>query len=219
MKKLRWQLLVVLLALAVIAVLLVSQQSTAIPGIVPEIQPASGGVYSEALIGTFGRLNPLLDHYNSADRDIDRLLFSSLIQHDDRGIPKGDLAETWAISRDGKVFTFSLRSNAKWHDGEPISAEDLLFTVDLMRNDQLPFPADIRGFWKQVEVVALDEKTIKFTLPEAFAPFMDYLSFGVLPKHLLENVPSDTLKDAPYNLKPVGSGPYRFDRSPGIIGL
>jgi peptide/nickel transport system substrate-binding protein len=212
MKKLRWQFLVVLLALAAIAVLLMSQQPTLLPGIEePSIKPVSGGVYSEALIGALGRLNPALDYYNSVDHDVDRLLFSGLIRFDDRGNPQGDLADSWGISQDGTVYNFSIRSNAVWQDGKPVTSDDFIFTVDLMRSDKIPMPADRRDFWKQVDVKALDEKTLQFRLPEAFAPFMDYLTFGVLPKHLLGDLSPEAVIDAPFNLNPVGSGPFRFD--------
>ena len=95
MKRLRWQLLVVILALAAIAVLLRSQQPALLPGVeITTPQPSEGGIYTEALIGQLGRLNPLLDYYNSVDRDVDRLIFSSLAAFDDRGLPHGDLAES-----------------------------------------------------------------------------------------------------------------------------
>ncbi len=91
MKKFRWQLLVVVLTLAVVAVLLLTQQPSMNP-ILPE--PAGGGIYTEALIGSFGRLNPLLDLNNPADRDVDRLIFSSMIRFLPDGTPKADLAES-----------------------------------------------------------------------------------------------------------------------------
>lgn len=214
MKKLRWQLFVVLLALGAIAVLLLNQESSPIrlPGFTDTTpQPEPGGVYEEALIGSFGRLNPILDFYSSTDHDVDRLIYSGLIRFDDRGLAKGNLADTWGISQDGTMYNFSIRSEAVWHDGTPVTSQDIIFTVDLLRDDDLPVPEDIREFWKQVDVKELDEKTIQFALPEPFAPFMDYLTFGVLPAHLLEGVSAQELIDHPFNLEPVGSGPYRFD--------
>jgi peptide/nickel transport system substrate-binding protein len=72
-------------------------------------------------------------------------------------------------------------------------------------------PADLRDFWKQIEVVRLDDKTVQFKLPEAYAPFLDYLTFGLLPAHLLGDLTMAELIDDPFNLQPVGTGPYRFD--------
>ena len=91
MKRLRWQILVVVVTLVVVAVLLVAQQPVGPVSLSP--QPTTGGVYTEALVGSMGRLNPMLDWNNSADRDIDRLLFSGLIRFDERGLPRPDLAE------------------------------------------------------------------------------------------------------------------------------
>jgi peptide/nickel transport system substrate-binding protein len=212
MKKLRWQLLVVVLALVAIGVLLLGQKPVATPGVPEPVQPVSGGVYTEALVGSLGRLNPLLDAYNPADHEVNRLIFSSLIAFDDRGIPQPDLADSWGVSKDGKIYNFSIRPEAVWHDGQPVTSQDVLFTVDLIRNDQVPVPEDLREFWKQVEVKILDEKTLQFIMPEPFAPFLDYLSFGVLPGHLLSDVPAESLVDAEFNLVPVGSGPFRFER-------
>ena len=96
-----------------------------------------------------------------------------MIRFDDRGLPQGDLVETWGISKDGKTYYFSIRPNANWHDGQPVTSDDILFTVELLREDTLPIPDDLRNFWQQVEVNAIDEKTIQFILREPFAPFLD----------------------------------------------
>jgi peptide/nickel transport system substrate-binding protein len=214
MKKLRWQIFVVVVALIAIGVILISQQpASLIPGTAPalEIEPAQGGLYTEGIVGEFGRLNPVLDYYDPPDRAIDHLVYSGLIRFDDRGQPYGDLAETWGISQDGKVFNFSIRPNAYWHDGEPVTSTDVIYTIDLLRNTNIPVPTDLREFWNQVEVLELDEKTLQFRLPEPYAPFLDYLTFGILPQHIWGDIPPENLADSPTNLKPVGSGPYRFE--------
>lgn len=211
MKKLRWQLLIVVVSLIAIGILLIAQQPASLPGVQPVIEPLTGGVYSEALIGSIGRLNPLLDYYNSVDQDIDRLLFSSLIKYDNQGIPHGDLAENWGISQDGTVYNFSINRDAIWHDGQPVTSDDIIFTIDMIQEKGMPFPEDLQSFWKHVEVKALDEKTLQFHLPEPFAPFMDYLTFGIVPKHIFEGLTVDELIMSDWNLSPIGSGPYKFD--------
>ncbi len=208
MKKLRWQVLVVVVTLAVVGVLLITQQpgqQTFIP------QPASGGVYTEALIGSLSRLNPTLDQNNSADRDIDRLIFSGLIKFDARGLPQPDLAASWGVSQDGTIYNFSIRPDAVWQDGQPVTSDDILFTISLIQSDSSFFPQDVRDMWKQIKVTKLNDKTLQFKLPEPFAPFLDYLTFGVLPQHILGNTPPDQIASAPFNLSPVGTGPYKFD--------
>jgi peptide/nickel transport system substrate-binding protein len=207
MKRLRWQILVVLATLVVVAVLLLSQQPVLTP-ILPEAAP--GGVYSEALIGSLGRLNPLLDWNNPADRDADRLIFSGLVKFDSRGLPQPDLAESWGTSADGTIYNFTLRPDAVWHDGIPVTSDDVLFTVDLIKSSSL-FPQDVKDLWSQIEAKRLDDKNLKFTLPEPFAPFLDYATFGILPQHILGSSPADQLESAPFNINPVGTGPYRFD--------
>ena len=208
MKKLRWQILVVVLTLIVVAVLLLTQQPSLNP-IIPG--PASGGIYTEALVGSFGRLNPLLDLNNPSDRAIDRLIFSGLIRFDPRGIPQADLAESWGVSADGTIYNITIRPKAVWQDGTPITSDDVLFTINLLRSVNLAYSADVRSLWDNVEITRLDDKNIKFTLKEPFVPFLDYLTFGVLPKHLLQTVSADQLSNADFNKAPVGSGPYKFD--------
>ncbi|UCD43191.1 MAG: peptide ABC transporter substrate-binding protein [Chloroflexota bacterium] len=206
-----WQIVIVVVALAAIAILLFSQQPTLLP-VTPEVVPSSGGVYSEALIGSFNRLNPVLDYTNNADQDVGRLIFSSLLRFDDRGLPVNDLVESMGISQNGEVYNISLRENALWHDGRPVTSEDVIFTVDLLRSEDLPVPEDISSLWQTVEAEALDEHTLQFRLPEPFAPFLDYLTFGILPQHLLGDFTPEEIIDAQFNLQPIGSGPFKFDQ-------
>ncbi len=210
MKRLRWQLLIVFLALVAIVVLLMGQQPVSVQVYEPE--PVAGGVYTEGLVGELSRLNPLLDTYNPADRDVNRLLYSSLVRFDDRGLPQPDLAESWAISLDATIYTFSLRPEAVWHDGQPVTTDDVLFTIEMLRSSDLPIPEDIRKLWQSVEVEGFDARTIQFRLPEPFSPFLDYLTFGLLPAHLFEGMEPAGMIDDPFNLSPVGSGPFQFDR-------
>jgi len=207
MRRLRWQILVVLATLVIVAVLLLSQQPVLTP-ILPQAAP--GGVYTEGLVGSLGRLNPLLDWNNPADRDIDRLVFSGLIKFDSHGLPQPDLAESWGTTPDGLIYNFSLRPNAEWQDGTPVTSDDVIFTIDLIKSSSL-FPQDIRDLWGQIDVKKLNDKNLKFTLPEPFAPFLDYTTFGVLPKHILESTVPDQLANAQFNIKPTGTGPYKFD--------
>ncbi len=208
MKRLRWQILVVAITVVIVALLLLSQQPISIITL-PEAAP--GGIYTEALIGSMGRLNPMLDWNNPADRDINRLIFSGLMRFDSHGLPQPDLAEATGTSPDGTLYNFSIRKNAVWHDGQPVTSDDIIFTIELIKSAGSLFPQDIKDLWSQIEIKRIDEKTLQFKLPEPFAPFLDYATFGVLPKHLLESVPADQIANADFNLQPVGTGPYKFD--------
>ena len=210
MKQLRWQILIVLVTLGVVAVLLFSQQAPVTSGpFLP--QPEQGGIYTEGLVGSLGRLNPLLDWNNAADRSVNRLLFSGLIRFDERGLPQADLVEGWGVSEDGTIYNFTLREDAVWHDGTPVTSDDILFTVERMQSAGSLYPEDIKDLWEKIEVTQLNDKNFKFTLPEPYVPFIDYLTFGILPKHLLDDVPLEQMPDAEFNINPVGTGPYRFD--------
>lgn len=200
--------MVVAVTIVIVALLLLSQQPVSVP-FLPEAAP--GGIYTEALIGSMGRLNPMLDWNNPADRDVNRLIFSGLIRFDSRGLPQPDLAESWGVSSDGTLYNFTIRPNAVWHDGQPVTSDDVIFTVELIKSGGSLFPQDIKDLWTQVEIKKFDDKTFQCRLAEPFAPFLDYVTFGVLPKHLLESVPPDQLASAEFNLKPVGTGPYKFD--------
>ncbi len=211
MRKLIWQVVIVVVALAAIAFLLLRQQPTLRP-VTPEVKPSTGGVFSEALVGAFNRLNPVLDYPNPVDQDVDRLIFSSLLRFDDRGLPVNDLVESMGISQSGQNYNISLRQDAIWHDGQLLTSDDVVFTIELLRSDELPIPDDIRSLWQDIEVEALDEQTLQFRLPEPYAPFLDYLTFGILPEHLLGNLTPGEIIDSEFNLQPIGSGPFRFDR-------
>lgn len=212
MKKFRWQLLIILVTGLIVGVLLIVQQLGNGEEADTTPSPISGGIYTEALIGDFMRLNPFLDIYNSADRDVDQLIFSSLIQFDSRGLPQADLAESWGVSKDGTVYNFSLRSDVYWHDGEVFDSSDVVYSVELLKSDHPLIPEDLKRFWADVEIVALTENKLQFLLPEPFAPFLDYLSFGILPEHLLSGLDLEALIDHSFNLAPVGTGPFRFQR-------
>ncbi len=210
MKRLRWQLIIIFLTGLVVGILLLGEQPNQLRPFATA-EPEQGGIYTEALVGSLQRLNPLFDMYNPVDRDVNRLVFSGLVRFDSRGVPQPDLADSWGISQDGILYNFRLREGLTWHDGQPLTAQDVIFTIDLLRNGGDYIPQDVQKFWTDV-VVDGNGLDLQFTLPEAFAPFLDYLSFGVLPQHLLGALPVDGIANSPFNVQPIGSGPYRFER-------
>jgi peptide/nickel transport system substrate-binding protein len=208
MRKLRWPLLIAILGIIAVVALLLSQSSD------PDIaapQPVEGGAYTEALLGEVQRLNPILDDFNQPDQDIGRLIFSGLVRFDSRGNPHKELAESWSISADASLYTVLLRENAVWHDGEPVTADDIVYTFSKFQDEDYPGPADLHEFWSEINIIRLDDRRVQFQLPEPFAPFLDYLTVGLLPDHLLRGVSASALIDHPYNLRPIGTGPYKFD--------
>lgn len=207
-KKLRWQIIILLVtAVAVTGLLLLPE--TAQVAFAPK--PSEGGEYTEALIGSYSRLNPLLDLNNPADRDIDRLIYSRLVSYDASGLPVADLADSWGVSQDGKTYNFTIRKNAQWHDGTPVTADDVIYTISLISSPGSIFPQSVKDLWAKIQINRLNDKALQFILPESFAPFLDYLTFGVLPQHLLSGVTADHLAEAEINMRPIGTGPYKFD--------
>lgn len=209
MKKFRWQLLIICLTGLVVGILLILEKRGGL-GQLGDIQPVSGGVYTEALVGSLSRLNPLLDSANQVDKDVDRLIFSGLVRFDSRGMPEVDLAEAIRPSQDGVIYNVTLKPDLTWHDGEPLTSTDIAFTVDLMKNGEGFVSADLVEFWKEINLVVIDDLNMQFILPEAFAPFQDYLAFGVLPEHLLSGLTLQQIADSDFNVHPIGSGPFKF---------
>ncbi len=209
MKKFRWQILILCVTGLVVGILLILERQG---GLLSTTSPhaASGGIYTEALVGSLQRLNPMLDQANEVDQDVDRLIFSGLIKFDSRGNPEGDLAKSWAVSGDGILYTFELNSNVKWHDGKSLTVDDVIFTIDLMRKGGATIPADLTKFWSDIETIKLDSTHLQFKLPQAFAPFLDYLTFGILPQHILGDMTYDQITNSSFNLQPIGTGPYYF---------
>jgi peptide/nickel transport system substrate-binding protein len=205
----RWQILIALGGFALLVLVLVSQGPQ---GSIGTAQPAEGGAYTEALVGEIVRLNPLLDFNNQVDRDIDNLLYRGLVTFDSQGLAQPDLAEGWSVSADGTLYTVTLRDDARWHDGERVTSDDVIYTFSQFQDPDYPGPADLVEMWQAINIIRLDERTVQFQLPEPFAPFLDYLAVGLLPDHLLRGAQVEDLVDHPFNLEPVGTGPFRFER-------
>ncbi|MBI4122242.1 MAG: hypothetical protein HY461_02835 [Parcubacteria group bacterium] len=172
--------------------------------------PAPGGIYREGLVGTPLYINPILAATNDVDLDLTHLIFSGLLRYDTNLQLQPDLAASWTISEDQKTYTFILREDAFWHDGEPVKVDDVLFTIRSIQDPAVNSPLQL-GF-QNVTAKPLDEHTLQLQLKEPFAPFAAVLTTGILPAHIWSEVPTPTLRLAELNLKPIGSGPWKFDR-------
>jgi peptide/nickel transport system substrate-binding protein len=187
-------------------------RETPAPGASATVRPSPVppvSIYREAIVGSIATLNPLLTT-TDAEADVAALLFAGLTRTDGRGGATPDLAERWAISPDGKTYTVTLRREATWHDGKPVTSRDVLFTVRLMQESHFPANRVQSSLWRTVVVDVLDPATVRFTLSEAFAPFLGRLAFPLLPAHLLHGVFAGDLAAHDFSLKPVGAGPYRL---------
>ncbi|MBI2051014.1 MAG: peptide ABC transporter substrate-binding protein [Parcubacteria group bacterium] len=173
-------------------------------------KPAHGGEYAEAAVGAPTYINPLFAQTNDVDQDIARLVFGSLMKLDENGSLVPDLAESYSIDESQTTYTVTLRPNVRWHDGEPLTTRDVAFTVQSIQDPA--FKSPLYATFRNVRAQAIDEYTISFTLAEPFAPFLSVMTFGILPEHLWSNIDPAHAILAELNLKPVGSGPYRFDQ-------
>ena len=173
-----------------------------------EIGPTVGGELVEAAVGTPRSLNPILSVSNDVDNDLTRLLFSRLFTTDGAGRVVPDLVEDYDISADQKTYTFVIRDNARWHDGEPLTADDVIFTLALIQDPAWKSP--LQSLLKDVKFEKSGERTIILTLAEPYAQFLSRLNFGILPRHVWKDVQPQDAAMAEASLKPVGSGPFKF---------
>jgi peptide/nickel transport system substrate-binding protein len=176
-----------------------------------EAIPKKGGEYAEGIIGQPVFINPLLSQSSEADADLVQLVYSGLLKYNAEGDLENDLAESYELSEDKKTYTFHLRQDAFWHDGEKLNAEDVKFTVDVIQNQS--YKSLLRQNWQGVEVSQADEYTIVFTLSNPYFGFLNNLTTGILPKHIWEDIsPEKFSLQNDLNLKPIGSGPYKYSK-------
>ncbi len=171
--------------------------------------PQKGGQYMEGLVGAPRFINPILSQTNDVDQDLSKLIFSGLLKFDKNRQLIPDLADRYDISSDNLIYTFHLKKNIKWHDGEPFTADDVIFTIASIQDPEFKSPLSIS--FQGIIAEKIDENTIKFTLKEPFAPFLGLMTFGILPEHLWYNVPAANADLTELNKKPIGTGPWQFD--------
>lgn len=170
--------------------------------------PAVGGEYTEGLIGEPQFINPLYAIQSDVDQDLASLIYSGLIRWDPQDGFVPDLAESLTVNEDGTVYTLKIRDNAKFHNGEDVRARDVLFTINAIQNTSYRSPLSDQFY--NVTVVQEDDKTVSFVLEKASAPFVQYLTIGILPASLWAEIIPQNAPLAALNLQPVGSGPYEF---------
>lgn len=170
------------------------------------------GVFAEGFVGHIRSINPAFVDFSDADRDVARLVFSGLIKYDP--VQKNflpDLAEKWDVSKNGLTYTFTLRKNALWHDNQPLTADDIVFTFQKVFQHPAFRNPILRNTFEGIEVKKLGNLTVSFTLPKQNSYFIANLLVGILPKHLLENADISSLDKSAFSKRhPIGSGPYKI---------
>jgi peptide/nickel transport system substrate-binding protein len=206
-RHIRWQAIItftgIALTLTFLGLLAFSRRTITVPDV--------AGAYTEGIAGAPQLINPLLSQYNRVDQDLSALIFNGLTRADGAGDVKPDLAKSWEVSDDGLAYLFRLREDVLWQDNEPFTADDVVFTISLMQDPEFPGVPDLGKLWRTVTVLKLDDHTIRFILPEPFPAFVDSTTIGILPEHLLMGVSAGQLISHPFNLSPIGTGPFKLE--------
>jgi len=174
-----------------------------------KIVPDFGGTYREGVIGQPRFINPLYLSAQDVDRDLVELLFSGLMKYNPQGELVLDLAKDYQIKEEGKIFEFYLKDNIVWHDGKPLTADDVIFTINLIQDPQYQSPLRIK--WFGIVAEKISKNSVRFRLPKKYAGFLENLTFKILPKHIFEDLDP---KNLPWGLLSeeylIGSGPFKF---------
>ena len=173
------------------------------------ITPTPGGSYTEGLVGEVGQVNPVFAAASPVDTDLSELVFSGLFRYNKEMQVTPDVARAYTVSNDGRVYTITIKENAAWHDGEPLTADDITFTFTSIANPDAgsPLASALRG----VVVEKVDGKTVRFTLKEPYTGFLNTLTVGIIPEHIWAAIPIEEWRRREENLRPIGSGSWQFN--------
>ena len=175
-----------------------------------EIRPTLGDKISEGVLGQPRFINPVLAAVNDVDRDLTELVFAGLMKYSKDDQIVADLANNYEIKEDGKVWDINLKENLVFQDGSPLTADDVIFTVKTIQNPDYKSP--LRPNWLGVEVERLSDLKIRFRLKNPYPGFIETLTLKILPKKIWAEVTPESFSLTVFNLKPIGSGPYRVTK-------
>lgn len=196
-----WTTLVVLLAGVGI------YQAQALSNYYQSLRPAPGGIYTEGMIGSFTNANPLYAN-GAADTAVSRLIFPGLFKYNNKNQLVGNLAKDYELNPAQTRYTVHLKKDIKWQDGYPLTATDIIYTYKTIQNIEAESP--LYSSWLGITVTKLDSHTINFDLPNPLSDFPYSMTNGIVPQHLLKNIPDEQLRSSPFNNHPVGSGPFEW---------
>jgi len=174
-----------------------------------KIAPAKGGIYIEGVIGSPRFINPLYAAASDVDRDLTELIFSGLLKYDIEGNIIPDLAKEYEILENGKVYEFHLKENIVWQDSTPLTADDVIFTIEAIQSSEVKSP--LRPMWLGVEIEKISDLTLRFKLSSESSVFLENCTLKILPKHIWEKILPKNFLLSQANLTPIGSGPYKLD--------
>ena len=174
--------------------------------------PGYGGTFTEGIDGTTPRfINPVLSMPDStSEKDLIELVYSGLMRVGSNGNLSLDMAKSYQISADGKEYTFTLKDGLVWSDGAPITVDDIVYTIKTIQDPTIRSPQ--KNAWTGVTVEKSDSKTVKFTLMQPYAPFLENTTEGIIPKHIWGGLQPEQFVYSLYNVNPVGSGPFKISQ-------
>jgi len=170
--------------------------------------PELGGEYSEGVLGQPRFINPVLAQTNDADRDLVQFIYSSLFKYDGQGNLIPDLVKEYNIGEDNVTYNITLKKDVLWHDNELLTVNDVIFTIKTIQDPEYKSP--LRSIWQGIQIEKIDEFTIQFKLNNVYVNFLHNLTISIMPRHLWAGISASNFPLAQYNLKPIGSGPYKF---------
>lgn len=178
-------------------------------------------IFVEGNIGAISTFNPLFVSQNVVDSDIQALVFEKFLNLAPDGTPLPNIAQEWVVSSDAKTYDFSISLTHKWQDGEKLTVDDVIFTFELAKKLSKDHGYDTIGSTLvDVKIDKISEDKLRFTLPESNATFFEIVSVYIVPKHILEDIPTSDIPFNAFSRYPVGSGAYRVYRSePNVVYL
>jgi peptide/nickel transport system substrate-binding protein len=207
-RRIRWQILIAVIS-SVLVLTLMSYLAITTAAVQ---RPVEGGDYVEGLLYTPRQLNPLIED-SSGDlgaNDIQALVFDGLVHIGPSGLSEPALALSWTVDQTGQIYTFVLRDGVRWHDGNPVTIKDVLFTISAIQGPAYAGNPSISAIWRNVTVDQIDERTFSCRLSAPFAAFLEYSTFPILPAHMLATIPPEQWAATPFAQLPIGTGPYRI---------
>lgn len=171
--------------------------------------PSSGGEYAEGLVGIPRFINPLLAT-SAVDRDLTTLIYSGLMRNTSDGKLIPDLALSYTVSPDGLTYQFTLKPNLVWHDGEPVTAGDVIFTINKAQEPSLKSPR--RASLEGITMEKIDDQHLTFHLRQPYPLFLENMTLGILPAHRWQKVATEIFSVSELNRTPIGTGPYQLER-------
>jgi len=167
--------------------------------------PSAGGTLIEGSVGTPRFVNPVLA-VTRADRDLTTLIYEGLLGLGENGVLIPVIAQSVTVSEDGLTYNIVLKNTVTFHDGTPLTADDVVFTVGRIKDPLIGSP--LRANFDGVSIEKIDTHELNFILPESYGLFIENLTFGILPQHIWKDVGAEEFPFSQHNSEPIGSGPY-----------